>query len=225
MSKRCYIVGAGEFSNKYKPMAGDFIIAADAGFAYLEKIGIEPDLVVGDFDSLGAPPKQLNVMQSPAEKDDTDMMLAVNEALERGYEILLIDGAMGGRPDHTMANYQILTNIASRGATGILLGDEMCATVVKNKSISFLPVQQVNKGQEMAQIESDRKDFISIFSLGGKAEGVSISGLKYNLEDATLSHDYPIGVSNEFTDRAANISVKSGILLVFWKGDLCRLNM
>ena len=237
MSKRCYIVGAGDFSNRYVPKAGDFIIAADAGLTHLEKAGIVPDIVVGDFDSLGVVPNHLAVMQSPAEKDDTDMVLAVNEALSRGYEFLIIDGGLGGRQDHTMANYQVLVSIASRGARAVLLGKDMCVTAVKNGVIRFLPMQQEKKSAradvartdvshtDLANAEMAESNFISVFCMGSKAEGVNISGLKYTAENVTLTYDYPIGVSNEFTCQAAQISVESGTLLVMWSGEFERLEI
>jgi len=219
MNKRCYIVGAGEFSNKYQPKAGELIIAADAGLVYLEGAGLRPDIVIGDFDSLGAYPKHPNVMQSPEEKDDTDMMLAVNEALRLGYKTLIIDGGLGGRQDHTMANYQILANIARRGARGILLGKEMCVTAVKDDAIRFLPPKPLKMQSGVNQVAKDKKDFISIFCIESLAAGVNLSGLKYRLEDAELTYDYPIGVSNEFIGEAANISVRNGTLIVIWSGD------
>lgn len=223
MKKRCYIVGAGDFTNSFRPSEEDFTIAADAGFAYLDRAGITPDVVVGDFDSLGAPPEHQNIMQSPEEKDDTDMMLAVNEALKQGYKTIVIDGALGGRPDHTMANYQILAKIASMGARGILLGHDMSATVVKNGAISFFSKQPISTKTGNSKASEDKKDFISIFCFGSKAEGVNLSGLKYNLEDGTLKSDYPIGVSNEFTDEDADISVVNGMLLILWTGDYYRI--
>ena len=206
MYKKCFIVGAGEFANKYYPQPGEFVIAADAGYSKLEELGIVPDLVVGDFDSLGAPPEHENIIQSPVEKDDTDLMLAVNEGFARGCDFFIIDGALGGRLDQVMANFQILANIAGRGARAVLLGDDMCATSLKDGCISFCPGA------------IGHKKLISVFCSGLRAQGVTLKGLKYPLTDAVLTCDYPLGVSNEFADTHAEISVGKGTLIIIWQG-------
>jgi len=99
---RCYIAGAGEFVENELPIASDFVIAADGGYTELVGRGIVPDLVVGDFDSLGTAPDHPNIVFSPVEKDDTDMMLAVRQGLDRGYMSFIINGGVGGRLDHTL---------------------------------------------------------------------------------------------------------------------------
>ena len=208
MSRRCYIVGAGEFVGNWVPGDGDYVIAADAGFAHLTEVGIVPDLVVGDFDSLGAPPLHPNVIKSPAEKDDTDLMLAVNEGLKLGIKTFIIDGGLGGRLDQSFSNFQILVNISRRGARGILLGRAMCVTAVTNGDVAF------SQGAE---------GYISVFSAGDSARGVNLTGLKYPLKDAVLAFDYPLGVSNEFFGKRAVISVREGTLIVIWDGGVERL--
>ena len=211
MNKRCYIAGAGEFNKNELPKKGDYVIAADNGYTALLSNEITPDMVVGDFDSLGSIPDHPNVIQSPAEKDDTDMMLAVKQALELGYKTLLINGGLGGRLDQTHANMQILTYIAECGARGILIGRTTHVTAVKNGKISFKTTEKPG-------------GTISVFCAGDRAEGVTLKGLKYPLDNATLTNVDPIGVSNEFTDSPAIISVENGILIIIWDGglqDLC----
>ncbi|MDR0490877.1 MAG: thiamine diphosphokinase [Oscillospiraceae bacterium] len=199
MSGKCYIVGAGEFCGRDLPGQGDYIIAADGGYAQLAARGITPDVVIGDFDSLGGPPKHPNILRSPAEKDDTDMMLAVKEGLARGYETFVIDGGLGGRLDHTLANIQTLVYIANNGARGYLLGRGECVTAVTDGSISF---------------EAGASGLISVFCAGRRAEGVTLTGLKYPLDGAVLTNDCPIGVSNEFTGEAATIEVRKGTVVI-----------
>ena len=98
MSGSFYIVGAGEISGKELVIpSGAFVIAADAGLKHLEAINIVPDLIVGDFDSLGEIPSGENVVYHKPEKDDTDMLLAVREALNRGARTIIIYGGLGGR--------------------------------------------------------------------------------------------------------------------------------
>jgi len=216
MSKRCYIAGAGEFCENTLPGHEDYIIAANGGYAALKSRGISPDLIVGDFDSV--PPafseeisSHPNVQQSPAEKDDTDMMLAVKKGLDRGYKFFIINGGLGGRLDQTYANIQILTYIAEQNARGVLLGKTSCVTVIKDGCIKLTP-------------EKIQDRTISVFCAGSRAEGVTLKGLKYILDNAVISNNYPIGVSNEFIGETADISVTNGILLIIWSGgmlDIC----
>jgi len=201
---RCYIAGAGDFVGRQLPGPEDYIIAADGGFSKLTALGITPDLVVGDFDSLGTVPDHPNILHSPVEKDDTDMMLAVRQGLARGYKSFIIDGGLDGRPDHTLANIQILTYISRSGARGVLLGRDMCITAVTNGSIVFKP---------------GASGRISVFSITGNAGGVTLTGLKYPLENAVLTSDYPLGISNEFTGVTSTVSVLSGTVVVMWTGD------
>ena len=203
MNTRCYITGAGDFISGWLPGKGDFIIAADGGYAALTARGVRPDLVVGDFDSLGEIPEHPNIVRSPVIKDDTDVMLAVKQGLTRGYREFIINGGLGGRLDHTFANIQVLTYIAKNKARGVLLGSPMCMTAVSNGTVSF---QKKNSG------------LISVFSVGGLAEGVTLTGLKYPLDNAALSYEYPLGISNEFTGAPAVISVRAGDLIIMWEG-------
>ena len=204
MNKRCYIAGAGEFCSEVLPEQGDYVIAADGGFESLTSHGITPNLVVGDFDSLGSVPEHPNVILSPVQKDDTDMMLAVRYGLEHGYKTFVINGGLGGRLDQTLANIQILAYIAENDARGTLYGQGVCVTAIKNGKIEFGP--DMIKGAT-----------ISMFSAGGRAMGVTLTGLKYPLDNATLTSDYPIGVSNEFTGAPAVVSVRSGTLVIIWE--------
>ena len=204
MNKRCYIAGAGEFCERVLPEKGDYIIAADAGYDALVSRGIMPDLVVGDFDSLGKVPEHPNIVRSPVEKDDTDMMLAVKQGLKLGYEMFTINGGLGGRLDQTLANIQILSYLAENGARGTLLGQGICVTAIKNSEISF-------------NSDEAHEGAISIYCAGGKAEGVTLKGLKYPLVNATITNYYPIGVSNEFTGAPAVVKVNNGTLIIVWE--------
>ena len=135
--KTCVIFCAGGFDRLEEPLKEtDFIIAADGGFAHTQALGVTPHYVLGDFDSLGYVPEGAQV--HPAQKDDTDAMLAVREGLRRGYDRFVIYGGLdGNRLDHTVANYQTLQYLADRGARGCLVGNSQIATLIKNGSISF----------------------------------------------------------------------------------------
>jgi len=203
-NKRCYIAGAGDFSEHNLPQKGDYIIAADAGYKELISRGITPDLVVGDFDSLGNVPSHPNIIQSLAEKNDTDVMLAVKQGFSRGLKSFIINGALGGRLDHTLANIQILAYIVKRGALGVLLGRDICITAITDGTARFKP---------------GALGYISVFSAGETAEGVTLTGLKYPLDNAVIKNNYPLGVSNEFTGVPASVSVRSGTLIITWEGE------
>jgi thiamine pyrophosphokinase len=205
MHKRCFIVGAGDYSGAVAPGSDDYIIAADGGYKELLSRGMTPHLVVGDFDSLGYVPIHPHVMQNPIEKDDTDMMIAVRQGLKIGYKTFIIDGGMGGRLDHTLANFQILVHIAERGARGYLLGRDFSVTAIKNDTVRF------------ADGATGR---VSVFCFGDVAKGVALKGLRYPLNNATLTCAYPLGVSNEFTGVPASITVRDGTLIAMWTGGL-----
>lgn len=199
--KTCYIFGAalGEPTD-LKPQADDLIIAADAGFLTLKKLNITPDLVVGDFDSLGEIPKSLKIIKHPVKKDDTDTLLAVKIGLEKGYKLFHLYGCAGKRIDHTLANLQTLSFIAENNALGYLFGEDYVATAIKEDSISF---------------KEDKKGNISVFSATNECE-ISIEGLLYPLKNADVSYAFPIGVSNEFIGENAKITVHKGTAIIIY---------
>lgn len=199
----CHVVGAGEFCPRgLTPGPGDLVIAADGGFAALEGLGLSPDLVVGDFDSLGHRPDHPHVVALPVEKDDTDMHSAIRLGWERGYRAFRLYGGTGGRIDHTLANIQSLAWLASQGGRGWLVGPDWTATVLSDGGALTL--------------EAGRQGTVSVFCLGDRAEGVDIQGLKYGLTDGVLTADYPLGVSNSFLGGESRVSVRRGKLLVLW---------
>ena len=203
MEKICCIVGAMEPGELALPAGRPaFVIAADGGLAHLESRGITPDLIVGDFDSLGCAPEGENIVRHPVEKDDSDTMLAVKIGLERCCSTFLLYGGMGGRPDHTVANLQTLRYLASRGARGYLIGEGWVSSVIRNGRITF---------------PAGLRGTVSVFCAGDTARGVTERGLYYPLEDGGLTGDFPLGVSNHFTGEAAEISVREGSLLVMWE--------
>ena len=199
--KTCVIFCAAEFDELIRPIkSGDLVIAADGGLRHTRKLGITPDVILGDFDSLGYAPVGANVF--PVEKDDTDAMLAVRRGLELGYRNFLLYGSLDGpRLDHTVANFQTLQFLCDHGAYGCLVGLHTMAAVVKDGCL-FVP--------------AGCKGTVSVFCMGKDAHGVSLKGLYYPLEQGTLTAGFPLGVSNHFTGEAAEISVTDGSLLVLW---------
>lgn len=195
----CYIFAALETKTlPYIPNKQDYVIAADKGLDNLNKIGIKPDVIIGDFDSLGFVPSGENIKRLPVEKDDTDVGFAVNYAFELGYKEFVIYGAIGGLLDHTVANLQLSAYISSKGGKSVFVGDNVFVTSITNDTLKI----------------SNGKGRLSVFALSDKAEGVFLSGLKYPLENAVIENTFPIGVSNEFTDKSAKIAVKNGTLLI-----------
>ena len=209
MQKTCHIFAAGKPGVAVRPCAGDLVIAADAGYRHLAKLGLSADLVVGDFDSLGYVPAGEHVEQHPVHKDDTDTMLAVRLGLERGCRRFCIYGGLGGeRFDHALANVQTLAFLTAAGAAGFLCGARETVTMLSGNTLRFLP---------------GGRDTVSVFAYGGNAGGVTLRGLLYPLENALLTPDFPLGVSNAFTGEAASVFAASGRLLVCWQGGLDRL--
>ena len=198
---KCIIFCAAEFDELVCPLrTEDFVLAADGGLAHVQKLGIEPNEILGDFDSLGYTPNDARVF--PVEKDDTDAMLAVRRGLQLGYREFILYGSLDGpRLDHTVANFQTLQFLCDNGAFGYLVGRDYIITVVKNGSIRF---------------SGEAAGTVSVFCLGRDAEGVSIRGLYYPLENGTLTAGFPLGVSNHFVGTEAEIAVKNGSLLVLW---------
>ena len=198
---KCVIFCAAEFTSLLEPIGPeDHVIAADGGLQHTEKLGISPDEILGDFDSLGYVPADSRVF--PVEKDDTDAMLAVRRGLSLGYREFVLYGSLDGpRLDHTIANFQTLQFLTDRGAVGYLAGKDYLVTVVQNGSIRF---------------PAGCKGTISVFCMGKDAEDVTLEGLYYPLQHGTLTAGFPLGVSNHFTGEAAAITVKNGSLLVLW---------
>lgn len=212
---KCVIVGAGDCSieflkKKIEISEGDLCIAADGGFDYLLNVGITPDIIMGDFDSLTADStlqefekiETVSIKRLPVEKDDTDMLAAIKEGLAKGYQYFELYGALGGRFDHAIANIQCLLYLLNRGARGVLIGTDIRIMLIRNESIVF----------KAADYEKGRR--VSVFAYGQDAVGVTEKGLKYLLDDVVVKQDFPIGVSNQFTGIDAEISVKEGMLLI-----------
>jgi len=198
MEPICYIAGAMARELHIRKRPGDLLIAADAGLTAVR----EPDLIVGDFDSLGHVPEGDNVVRHPVKKDDTDMLLAIRLGLERGYRAFYLYGGVGGRTDHTLANLQSLAFLLERGAYGYLFGERETFTLLQREELRF---------------PACCRGIFSAFAFGGEAAGVTLEGFLYPLADARLTPSFPLAVSNEFTGLPARACVKSGRLLAVWE--------
>ncbi len=200
---RCVIFTAYcEGDPDYHMQEDDFILCADAGWRLANRMGIVPDLVIGDFDSSQAPEAGA-VERFPVMKDDTDTMLCLKQGLRMGYDRFLILGGFGGRVDHTLANIQTMDYAAHRGAE-IVMQD------------GYVRAQAVREGS--ADIPR-RPGELSVLSLSDKCEGVDISGAVWCLKDASLTNDFPLGVSNDYAQDIVKIRVKKGTLLIVQTDD------
>ena len=204
--KKCYIFGALDIdikSLRFNKNEYDIVIAADCGLKTLNTLNIQPDIIIGDFDSLGYIPQGEKVIKHPRIKNDTDSLLCIKKAFELGYRYFEIYGCIGGRLDHTFANIQSASYVAENNGVAIFYDtdNKSALTVIKNNSITF---------------SSENKGNISVFSVTDKSHGVTEKGLLYEVTDWELSSDFPLGVSNEFKGCEATISVNNGKLCVIW---------
>ena len=200
---RCVIVGGADINNyafiREKLRADDYVIFCDSGLKHLENLQVQPSLIVGDFDSHENPHLDVETIVLPCEKDDTDTVFAVKEAIKRGFDDFLLIGVIGARLDHTLGNVSILLYLDSLGKKGCIIDDYSEMVIVSNKSVSI----------------SDQYSFFSLLNLTGCAKGITITGAKYQLVDGEISCEYQYGVSNEvLPGHTAVVSVKEGKLLL-----------
>lgn len=209
----CYIFAAGElYQNAVKIPDGALVIAADGGLYHTARLGIRPDIFLGDFDSASRTDAGADCVVYPSEKDYTDSFLAVEYGIKQGCTVFEIYGALGGkRLDHTVANLQMLEHFAVLGYTLRLHGDGQVVTEVSN-----LP-EKSGKQSVTLPFSEAMHGYLSLFAMGGSVTGVTLRGLKYPLTDATLTTDFPLGVSNEFCGIPSEVRFSRGTLMMIWE--------
>ena len=201
--RRCVIIGGAEIA-RYDQVkgclrAGDYAIYCDSGLRHREALGLAPDLIIGDFDSHPAPHLPVETITLPCEKDDTDTVYAVKEALKRGFGDFLLIGVVGGRFDHSLGNVSILLHLDSLGKRGMIVDDYSEMEIVSR--------QAAEVGPEFS--------YFSLLNISGMARGITLENAKYPLKDAEICCDYQYGVSNEpLPGRTARIRLKEGRLLL-----------
>ena len=192
---------------------GSLVIAADSGYNNAKKLGAKPDMLLGDLDSLdrtGLGAHELDELEKlivPSIKDDTDTQLAVDTALERGAESIVLIGGLGGRLDHTLSTVFLLEYIADKGAGALVTDGRNRARLMKSTG-----------GGQTLRVDRGYK-YLSLVSLTNTCEGVTVSGVFYPLWDARLVRSYSYAVSNEITADFAEISLRRGTLLVIESRD------
>ena len=190
-----YIQGSIQQAVTIQP--DDYILCADAGLDLAIQEGIRPHLYIGDGDS-GSVCFDGPSIHLPVRKDDTDLMACVKYAIAQGYQDLIIVGGLGGRFDHSIASIQTLAYALDHGAK---------ARILDRDTEIFLCRDRITIPR--------RNGFtLSVFAFGGDCSGVSLCGTAYPLENATLTPQFPLGVSNEITADEAVISTKTGTLLI-----------
>lgn len=210
MKRRCVIVGGAGIRN-YQFLwdylnPDDFNIFCDSGLSHQEALGIEPHLIVGDFDSHPNPHSDIETITLPREKDDTDTVFAVKEATKRGFDDFLLLGVSGGRLDHTLGNVSILLMLHRQGKRALLVDDYSEMEIAAKKPVYI----------------DDSFPFFSLLNISGTAEGITVENAKYPLKDAEIQCTYQYGISNEvLPGRQAKVSVEKGELLLVkvWRGD------
>ena len=177
---------------RYAP--APFVIVADAGYLRAKEMGIKPDLLVGDFDSLGYRPEGVEIVTVPVEKDFSDGELGVRTAALRGVKELDIYGAAGGRPDHFLFNLHLLKIAFDLGVKAVIRGDDF--DVYYTESNFFLTASV--------------GDYLSVVPFGESVHILKATGLKYPAEGVTLTKKDTRGLSNECTEDKVFVSVSEG---------------
>ena len=201
--KTVFIYTGGEvFSDLVieKPEKGDLVIAADAGYLIAKEMGVTPDIVLGDFDTLGEEniPEGIECLRVPAEKNDTDTQLAVSVAIERGAGEIVIIGGLSGRIDHTLSTLAILEDLWERkeGRIYATLTDGKNRVRFIRNSGTILPRSQYR--------------YFSLIAADETVKGITLEGCKYPLKNGRISRRHQWAVSNEIVGNCALIEIKRG---------------
>lgn len=204
--KICHIFAGGDLGKIDRTWFSThhgFIICADSGYKHAVKLGLEPDIIVGDFDSYtGRLPENTEIYRTVPEKDDTDTLMAVKIAIERGYDLIYLYGAIGGsRFDHAFANIQTMIYAHEHGAKLICIGDE-------NIYLQGAGEAMYPRGKKYGE------KYFSVFAVTDTVKIKSLRGVKYPLENYDMKPSFPIGVSNEITEGQAFLDIEYGLALV-----------
>lgn len=207
---KAFIYTGGRLDKEYvteHPKGDDLVIAADSGYRNAISLGESPSVLLGDFDSLGDLniPENVERMKVPAEKDFTDTQLAVDTAIRRGADEIVIIGGLDGRLDHTLSNLAILEDLNKR---------KIHASITNG----YNRVRYINSTSTL--IARSGFKYLSLICISERAKGVSVEGCKYPLKNATLNRDFQYAVSNEIVGNCALISVRRGGLYVIESRDL-----
>ena len=206
---RAYIFTGGEIYHQYieeRPEEGDLVISADAGYRNATLMGVHTNILIGDLDSLGHIPDDVDeVVKLPSEKDDTDTQIAVETAIARGADEIVIVGSTSGRLDHALSTLAILEKYWDQHIPIYIVNGQNRVRYIKNSG--FIVVRS-------------RYKYFSLIAADEKVKGVSIEGAKYPLKGKTILRNCQFAVSNEIVKNAALITVKKGGVYIIESRDL-----
>ena len=181
-----------------------FIICADYGYNYVKNTGIVPDLLVGDFDSTEVPGVDIETIKLPCEKDVTDTFFAVETAIKRGYNDIIMFAAIGNRIDHSYANILCLDYINKNNCKGRII-------------TAACSIELLNAGEY--KIVKEKFKYLSVFPFLTDIKGLTIKNVKYPLVNVDLDVSCQLGVSNEIINDECIISLKEGKILLIKSND------
>lgn len=198
---RCVLLCASPFVNreyvKSQILKDDFIICADGGYDLAKSINVQPDIVIGDFDSAVSDNITGDVIRLPVKKDDTDTMMCIKYALKKGFKDILILGATGARLDHTVANLIALKYACKNGGKAVLADES--ARIIYTDSVF--------------EINNKNGATVSVFPFGCESAEVTLMGFEYEVNRFIMTSDFPIGTSN-IAKENATVNVHSGGVLI-----------
>lgn len=204
--KKCAVIsGAPEnnlsYYNKY--LKDRYIICADSGYKKCERLNITPDLIIGDFDSSPKPDVLCEIIELQVRKDDTDTFYCIKEAINRGYNDIVILGGIGSRIDHTYSNILSVNYCFERNVNCALVNEKNMLTVISGETV----------------IKKGKFEFFSLFALFEKCFGVSIKGAQYELECAELEPSAQFTQSNAFKNDVVIINAEKGKIILILSND------
>jgi thiamine pyrophosphokinase len=206
--KRAIIFYNGDLSDIHRAKEyikkSDFIICADGGARFVQKLNIVPQVIIGDFDSLPESSQRqfekqpIEWVRFPTEKNETDSELALNYAIENGFKTIIVFGLFGSRMDHLLTNIFALSYLELKGI-----------------KVSFVEGnQEMQITQDIVQLKGEIGDLISLIPLKGDVKSVTTKNLQYKLKSENLYFGYSRGISNVMTAKTATVSINEGLLLV-----------
>ena len=199
---RCVIIGGADINDyariKSQFLPNDYYIFCDSGLKHITSLKVKPDLIIGDFDSYTKPKCDTEIIELPVDKDDTDTVFAVKEAIKRGFRDFLLVGVVGNRLDHSLANTSLLLMLDEHNLQGKIIDN-------------YSEIEILSKQEKRID---DSFSYFSLLSVFGDATGVNIYNAKYPLNDAEIRANYQFAVSNEPLKNGARVSLKNGKLLL-----------
>jgi thiamine pyrophosphokinase len=211
--KKALIVGNGEETDKsiIENIKYDYVICADGGLEKVKSYGIMPDVIIGDFDSVDISVlKQYEsynvpIEKFPSEKDCTDMDLAVEFAVSKGYNNIILTGASGSRLDHTLGNIMLMEKYFKTGVN---------ITIIDNNN----EMRIISDNTDLI-IDFKEGYYISIIPVDDFIQGINLKGFKYNLYNVNVQRGSTLCISNQIVNHKGRITLRKGTAILFISKD------